>query len=140
LFLSFYLYYFFTLILYKIHMSKKKEAVNSNNLLYIIIILLLVVIAILAFFVGKNMGNTTVVSNPSTTVATDLKITVIDDKRCTNCQTADIINQLKQTPFLASAEYETKDFSDADMEEYIKDNNIDKLPAVVFSTNQIGDG
>ena len=123
-------------------MSKKTEVQNNNNnALYIVIILLLVVIAVLAFFVGKNMGNTWVAANPngSTTVATDLKITVIDDTRCTSCATNDVVNQLKQTPFLAAAEYEMKDFADEGIEDYIKENNITVLPAVVFSTNQIGD-
>ena len=88
------------------------------------------------------MGNTNVVNNPNTAttpVASDLKITVIDDKRCTTCQTNDLVNQLKQTPFLAAAEYETKDFSDPDAENYVKDNNIVNLPAIIFSTNQIAD-
>ena len=126
-------------------MSKKTEVVNNsnNNILFIIIILLLVVIAVLAFFVGKNMGNTTVVANPTPTnnvAATDIKVTVIDDARCTACSTNDIVNQLKETPFLAAAEFEMKDFADEGVENYIKDNNITALPAVLFSTNQIGDG
>ena len=116
-------------------MSKKTEVVsNNNNMLFTIIILLLVVIAILAFFVGKNMGNTWVVANPGTTsvAATDIKITVIDDARCTACSTNDIVNQLKETPFLAAAEYEIQDFADEGIEDYIKDNNITTLPAVLL--------
>ena len=121
-------------------MSKKTEVKNNNNLLYIVIILLLVIIAILAFFVGKNMGNTNVaVNSNTTTTAEDLKITVIDDTRCTACETNNIVTQLKQTPFLSTAEYEMKDFADEGVEAYIKENNITTLPAVVFSTNQIAD-
>ena len=123
-------------------MSKKKDVVvqNNNNVLYIVIIALLVIIAILAFFAGRSMGNP-VVANPgnSTVAATDLKITVIDDTRCTACGTNDIVSQLKQTPFLAAAEYEMKDFADEGIEDYIKENNITRLPAVLFSTNQIAD-
>ena len=123
-------------------MSKKKDVVvqNNNNVLYIVIILLLVVIAVLAFFAGRSMGNPVAV-NPANNaaVATDLKITVIDDTRCTSCGTNDIVSQLKQTPFLAAAEYEMKDFADEWIEEYIIENNITRLPAVLFSTNQIAD-
>ena len=124
-------------------MSKKKDVVvpNNNSVLYIVIIALLVIIAILAFFAGRSMGNP-VVANPgnNTVAATDLKITVIDDTRCTSCGTNDIVSQLKQTPFLSAAEYEMKDFADEGIEDYIKENNITRLPAVLFSTNQIGDG
>lgn len=126
-------------------MSKKDEKVvysnNNNNMLFVIIIILLIVIAVLAFFVGRNAGNGNVVASPNTntTIATDLKITVIDDKRCASCETDNVVSQLKQTPFLATAEYETKDFADQGVEQYIKDNNITVLPAVIFSTNQIGD-
>jgi hypothetical protein len=39
-------------------------------------------------------------------------ITIINDRRCTNCQTEQLINQLKLTPFLTSAKFIEKDFSD----------------------------
>jgi len=39
-------------------------------------------------------------------------MTVIDDKRCTDCQTAAIVGQLKQIPSLANIDITTKDFSD----------------------------
>jgi len=121
-------------------MSKQAPA-NNANMLYIVIILLLVVIAVLAFFVGKSMGNTVVPAwtTPTVQTAEDLTVTVIDDTRCTSCNTADIVNQLKQTPFLSAAEFINKDFSDEGMEEYITENNITTLPAVIFSSNQLAD-
>jgi len=39
-------------------------------------------------------------------------MTVIDDKRCTDCQTAAIVDQLKKIPSLANVKVTTKDFSD----------------------------
>ncbi len=66
-------------------------------------------------------------------------ITVIDDKRCTDCNTAEVLNQLKMTSFLTWATFIEKDFSDTWIEEYLKKNNIKKLPAFIFSTNQVED-
>jgi hypothetical protein len=60
---------------------------------------------------------------------------VIDDKRCTNCPTEAILEQLQLLPSVSSAEIERKDFSDDGMEAYLKDNNITTLPLIVFSTN-----
>ena len=123
-------------------MSKKDKVIQSNNnILFVVIIILLVIIAILAFFVWRTMGtapaaNTGTASAPA---SSDLKITVIDDARCTTCQTDELVNQLRETPFLAAAQYETLDFSDPETEQYIVDNNIANLPAIVFSTNQIAD-
>jgi len=46
---------------------------------------------------------------------------------------------LKQLPVLASAEFIVKDFSEAGVEQFLIDNseNIDLLPAAVFSTNSV---
>jgi cytochrome c-type biogenesis protein CcmH/NrfF len=41
-----------------------------------------------------------------------LNVTIIDDKRCKNCQTEEIIEQLKRVSVLADALFITKDFSD----------------------------
>jgi hypothetical protein len=80
-----------------------QEKNNNNNIQMGIIIALLVVIAVMGFFLGKNStGNT---SNTNTTVVTgnyeDLSITVIDDKRCTNCPTDAILEQLQLLPSVA---------------------------------------
>lgn len=68
-----------------------------------------------------------------------ITITIIDDKRCTNCQTDSIIDQLKQLPFLVNADFIKKDFSDATVSEYLKTNNISYLPAIILSTNKLDD-
>lgn len=105
---------------------------NNNNLFFVIIIVLLVVIAILGFFVWKELGG-----NNTATSGKKIEITVIDDKRCTDCQTDNLISQLQLLPVLASAEIERKDFNDKWVEEYLKENNINALPAFIFKSNQI---
>jgi hypothetical protein len=47
---------------------------------------------------------------------------------------------MKQVPFLSLATFEEKDFSDEGMREFLQENSISVLPAVVFSTNALGDG
>ncbi|MFA5917142.1 MAG: thioredoxin domain-containing protein [Candidatus Gracilibacteria bacterium] len=68
-----------------------------------------------------------------------LVITIIDDKRCTTCMTKDIVEQLKVVPFLVGVEYVQKDFSDTGVSDYLKENNITKLPVIILSTNKIND-
>ncbi len=115
---------------------------NGNNGPYIVIIILLIVIAVLAFFVGKGYNggssnqnnNTPVVVNPE-----DIEVTVIGDVKCADCQTQSVIDSLKQLPSLTSATFKEVDFSDAGSEEILKANNITKLPAFLFNTNNISD-
>lgn len=64
---------------------------------------------------------------------------VIDDKRCNNCNTDIIIEQLKLLPNFSDVKVDKKDFSDVWIEKYLKDNNITKLPAFIFKSNQIND-
>ncbi len=109
-------------------------------MLFAVIIVLLVIIAILAFFVGRGTGgwgshHAAVVSNGE-----DVVVTIIDDKRCSDCGTDQITTQMKQVPFLSLATFEEKDFSDEGTKEFLEENNISVLPAVVFSTNTLWDG
>jgi len=121
-----------------------------------VIIALLVVIAVMWFFLGKQQGTTdtqvdtkkevskTVVDNSGDSKAEDkpavatwdaeLTLTVIGDKRCNNCQTDKILTQLKSQPSIGSANIVEKDFSDEGIEQYLKDNNVTKLPLFAFST------
>ncbi len=112
------------------------EQKNNNNIQIWLIIALLVVIAIMGFFLGKsssvnNISGTTEVPANYETVS----LTVIDDKRCTDCPTDAIMEQLIQLPSLSTAEITRKDFSDEWVAEYLKENNITTLPLIVFSTN-----
>ena len=69
----------------------------------------------------------------------NLVITLIDDKRCTTCMTKYIVDQIKMLPFLVWATYVEKDFSDSLVSDYLKQNDIKKLPAIILSTNNIKD-
>lgn len=130
-------------------MSEQQKNETNNNMLYSIIIVLLVIIAILAFFVGKNSGADTFTTNnnatqnntdnsDNTTSAESITITVIDDKRCNNCQTEAIVTQLSQAPELANATFVTKDFIDDNMTDFVTENEIIALPAIIFSNNNVG--
>lgn len=109
--------------------------VKNNNIQMGIIIALLVVIAVMGFFLGKNSAGT----NTNTSVISgnyeDLSITIIGDERCTNCPTEAVLEQLKLLPSVAEAEIIRKDFSDEGVSDYLKENNIEALPLIVFSTN-----
>ena len=114
-----------------------QEKNTNNNLQMGIIVVLLLIIAVMGFFLGKNSaGNTTTVNTPAVTWNyDDLTITVIDDKRCTNCPTDAIIDQLKLLPSVSGAEIVRKDFSDEWVSDYLKENNVEALPLIAFSTN-----
>ena len=128
-----------------------KENNNSNNnLLIVVIIILLIIIAVLAFIIWKwvwsndwnnlnTWDNTTTNTDNLVNPIGDIKVSIIDDKRCTNCQTDALIAQLKQIPFMSNSELDVKDFSDSWIEDYLKDNWITMLPAVILSTNQVWD-
>jgi len=122
---------------------------KTNNLLYIVIVFLLIIIAILAFFIWKNstwdngvdwVENKTWTSSTDTNKWKGVTITIIDDKRCENCWTSEIVSQLKQLPFFKASTFVEKDYSDAWIGDYVKNNEIKYLPAVILSTNKIDDG
>ncbi len=121
---------------------------KTNSLLYVLIIGLLSVIAVMAFFMWKNMWDNKwweVWDNKVSDVTSKennsdpITVTIIDDKRCTNCMTAEIVSQLKLVPFLTSSKFIEKDFNDEWISEYIKSNDIKKLPAIILSSNKIND-
>lgn len=112
------------------------NATQNNNVPYIIIIILLIIIAVLAFFVGKSQNSGATATTPTTQ---DLTVTVIDDKRCTDCNTLATLEQLKAVPGLANATFEVKDFSDKGSDEILKETGLNKLPAFIFEHNKVGD-
>lgn len=113
---------------------------NGNQTPYIIIIVLLMIIAVLAFFVGKGYNSWNTIGNTNSSLNNeDIEVTVIWDVNCADCQTQNIIDSLKQIPSLTSANFKEIDFSAAGTEEILKANNITKLPAFLFNTNNIND-
>ena len=115
-----------------------QETNNQNNIQMGIIVALLVIIAVMGFFLGKS-SNSNVANNTNTPAVQgdyeELSITVYDDKRCTNCATEAIIEQLKLLPSVANVQITVKDFADAGVEDYLSENSITTLPLFVFSTN-----
>lgn len=85
-------------------------------------------------FEGKGSS-----SGTWSTSSTPLIVTIIGDKRCTSCVTQEIEDSLKRIPFLSSAQFIEKDFSDDGTSDYLKKNSIALLPAFIFSTNKMDD-
>lgn len=125
--------------------SSKNGSVNQN-ILYGIIILLLIIIAVWGFFLGMKLGQES--SNwwylnsadngwnsQELAASDDITVTIYDDKRCSDCETQTIVEQLKQVPILTNAEFIIKEFSDDGISSFLQENSIKLLPAAVFSTN-----
>lgn len=126
------------------HIEENAREIKNNSsmihILYGAIIFLLLIIAGLAFYVGQMLSKSDV---PGWVVATataeDITVTIIDDARCSDCQTAEVAGQIQELPYLSSATFKRKDFSDAGVAEYLQENNITALPAIIFSGNNLND-
>jgi len=131
------------------HIEENAKTIENNSklihILYGAIIILMMIIAALAFYVGTMYGKPSITPwNSWTTVinttAEDITITVIDDIRCSDCQTSAIVDQLRGLPFLAWATIIEQDFSDSWVAELMEENNLSNIPTVLFSTNALADG
>ncbi len=89
--------------------------------------------------ISKSVKSRIEVYKQITTDSENLTITIIDDKRCANCNTEWLVDALKDITFLDSATYVYKDFSDEYIKDYLQYTGIQYLPAVVFSTNDLND-
>jgi protein-disulfide isomerase len=136
---------------HKEHAHHENATPNNTNLLLTIIVVLFTVIAAGAFYIGQNMNKSTVsqVSNTNQTITNNdtnnsqttwLIIKVIDDVRCIDCNTDSLIENLKKVPALSSSTFNKVDFADEWVAEYLKENNIRVLPAVIFQTNFVAPG
>lgn len=131
------------------HIDQVNTRTNNNTtILLSVIIVLLVLIAIGAFYMGKMMnsqntavnGNSTTVTQNSNNQTAWLDIKVYDDARCTTCTTDDLVSRLSTVPGLKTATFDKKDFSDSEVENYLKENNLTALPLVIFPTNFVDPG
>lgn len=126
------------------HIEENAQEIKNNSsmihILYGAIIFLLLIIAGLAFYVGQMVSSNNipgwVVTN---TTGEEVVITVIDDARCSDCQTSEVVSQLQALPYLSSASFVRQDFSEAWVSDYITENNITALPAIIFSDNSLND-
>ena len=101
------------------HIAENTQEIKGNSnmvhIMYGIIIVLMMIIAGLAYYVGSLSGtnNTSNENNtPTYSKASDITVTIIDDKRCSNCQTSTLAEKIKLLPFLAGATFIEKDFSE----------------------------
>lgn len=127
------------------HIEENAQVIKNNSsmihLLYWAIIFLLLIIAGLAFYVGQMVSKSEVPGwVVSSTTAEEIVVTVIDDSRCSDCETAAVLSQLQTLPYLSSATFVQQDFSEAWISDYLQDNNITALPAIIFSDNSLNDG
>ena len=126
------------------HIEENTQEIKNNSsmihILYGAIIFLLLIIAGLAFYVGQMISKNDVPGwIVTTTTAEEVIITVIDDSRCSDCQTSEVLAQLQALPYLSSATFIRQDFSDSGVSEYLMENNITALPAIIFSNNSLND-
>lgn len=129
------------------HKEHNETSNNNTNILLSVIIALLIVIAIGAFYLGQSMNKAITVSDVNDTVtdtsnvqATALVVKIIDDVRCVDCNTDSLISNLKKVPALVNSEFNKIDFADEWVADYLKENNIKVLPAVIFQTNFVAPG
>lgn len=109
--------------IWKIDITKIKKIDTQNKLMYLNAIL------------NISLNKINIEDNINVSSYEKLSITVYDDKRCTNCPTQEVIDQLKLLPSIQWVEIVKKDFSDAWVEKYLQDNQVTALPLIVFSTN-----
>lgn len=126
------------------HIEENAQEIKNNSsmihLLYGAIIFLLLIIAGLAFYVGQMVSKNDVPGGVvTTTTAEEIIVTVIDDTRCSDCQTSEVLAQLQALPYLSSATFVQQDFSDSGVSDYLTENNITALPAIIFSDNSLND-
>lgn len=110
---------------------------NKNIIQIWVIIALVIVVGVMGYLLWKDSSNETKTNETVVNWEYEkLTLTIIDDKRCwAECPTDDLIMQLKTLNSISSAEIVRKDFSDEWVAEYLKENEIDALPLLVFSTN-----
>lgn len=122
----------------------EKKGLNNTIMFTIIIILLLIIIAQVYYMNSqKTVINSSVDLEVNEKInseknAKDITITIITDERCgINCDTSPIITQLKQIPVLTNINIIELDYSDKKAKQILKENNITKLPTVLFNTKEI---
>jgi len=85
----------------------------------------------------KNIENKDISNNKTFEENTDKnKFVLISDKR-DSTPVGDIIKWLKEINWIKELQLEQYDFSDEWVKEYLEKNNIEKLPAIIFSNNKI---
>lgn len=116
---------------------QEKQGMDTKIIALIAVIgVMFVAIIVMAFMLGKQSW--TVVSPNGQTQANyeDLTIQVITDSRDMTTPVDSILDELKQLPSISKADIVEKDFSDKGVSDFLKENDIKTLPALVFSTKK----
>lgn len=109
-------------------------------LIVIISILTNIILQWIYIYYNNSIKNRKWDIEQNTTIATknnNIVVTVINDARCLECNTAEAVAWLRQAPFLKNAKFDLKDFSDKGVSELITKKWIKTLPAILFNTNNI---
>lgn len=122
----------------------KTEQENEMSMQTIVIIILLIIIVVMWYFLGQKSVTPIVSTDPNNNIAStvtendwtyeELTVTIYDDKRCTNCPTDLIVQNLQSLPSIQNSSVIQKDFLDEGVETFLNENNITALPLIVFST------
>jgi len=126
-------------------MVKTKKKINIPYIITWILILLFFwsivfssnISNIIKNILWKNQKHTQLIQKINTPLEEKLKITIIDDKRCINCNTKNIVFQLQEASSLVNAIFIEKDFSETWVQDILSQNDIKKLPAILFSNNNV---
>lgn len=118
-------------------MNKEKKII-----IWFIIIIIILLIFIFFLVLDKNKKENQTLTWAIETSTSSIKnkaitITLITDKRNKDTNLDKVIEILKnQEPYLVNSKIKELDFSDDSVKNFLKKNNITKLPAILFSTNE----
>ncbi len=118
---------------------------KKNNNIYYIITSVIIIVFFSAIYFSNEISTFIWTSDKKIVKPTiqqisnedPLQITIIDDKRCIDCNTKSVIFQLKEVWSLSNAKFNTKDFSNTWVKDILIKNGIKKLPAILFSNNKV---
>ncbi len=103
---------------------------KNNSKVYIITVVIIIVWFLLIYF-SEN------IKRMFAWEAKAMEVIVIDDSRCTNCSTDQLVNMLKQAESMKEASFNLKDFSDEWVEEYMIENWLKNIPTIILSNDNV---
>lgn len=137
-------------------MTNMQEKNNIMNIIFIVIIIILTtVIWVLAYKLWVSEAKVNSNNNEKSQLnndwesdneftskqgnKSDISITVIWDERCDDCDTELILEQLKSFPWFQESNFIEYDFKDEEAKELMTKNEINNLPAFIFSSKDLDD-
>lgn len=80
--------------------------------------------------------NNSIGDNNNDTSFNEKDITIIYDDRCLDCNIQTMVTELRQIPFLQWYSFNLNEYTQDNMEDFLMNNNVDFLPAVIFNTKE----